>query len=89
MRPPLAGSCCLKNVVPLSNGNPTCTSGMNRPATFQVFGDTTQSSLNRSDGHAATNRTGFLNTNSTLVNLVCFVCFVCSMVVHGCPYLTL
>ena len=56
VRPPLTGSCCLKDVVPAQNPNPTCTSGVkNAPAgtTAALFGDTRMSSLNRSDGHAA------------------------------------
>ncbi len=52
VRPPLAGSCCLKTgTVPAASANPTCTSGV-KPGAL-TFVDTTHASLNATDGHAA------------------------------------
>lgn len=56
VRPPLVAACCLKSTVPAQNPYAPCTSGIKNGGTgpsAALFGDTTFSSLNTQDGHAA------------------------------------
>jgi len=77
-RPPLVGSCCLKNGIPNENPNPTCTSGIKIPDNHtQVFIDTQTSSLNSTDGHKKAVMSGpIINMPSWNPNIVVLQIFV-------------